>query len=72
MDKIEARDQSLYHHPFTFDKVFPKTTTNKDIYKNACQQIILNSLEGIDTTIFVYGQTGSGKTHTILGPPKTF
>lgn len=29
---------------------------------------MFDSLEGINSTIFVYGQTGSGKTHTMLGP----
>jgi Cdc6-like AAA superfamily ATPase len=27
----------------------------------------MNSLNGINGTIFLYGQTGSGKTHTMLG-----
>lgn len=72
IDQIRSTDLSLHHHPFNFDKIFTEEATNKEVYVQSCQNIIKNTLDGIDTTIFVFGQTGSGKTHTMLGPPKTY
>lgn len=72
VDKIEAVDKSLHHHPFTFDHIFTASNSNSDVYSNSCKDVIKNTMEGIDTTIFVYGQTGSGKTHTMLGPPNKY
>ena len=33
--------------------------------------MLLNSLEGYNTTILAYGQTSSGKTYTIRGNDQT-
>lgn len=52
---------------FTFDQHYTPTALNQDIYQKSVKPLILTSLEGINTTIFMYGQTGSGKTYTILG-----
>ncbi len=32
-------------------------------------ELLENSLNGFNNTLFAYGQTGSGKTHTVTGPP---
>ena len=53
---------------FIFDHCLPPNFTNEDIYSKAIRDLIFDSLEGINSTIFVYGQTGSGKTHTMIGP----
>lgn len=51
-----------------FDHCFPSSFSNKEIYSKTIRDLIFDSLEGINSTIFVYGQTGSGKTHTMVGP----
>lgn len=55
VDWISSKDSSLHHHPFTFDKIFTEEKSNREVYMDSCQKIIENSMEGIDTTIFVYG-----------------
>lgn len=53
---------------FSYDYCFDSNTKNLEIYTKTVKQIILSSLDGINSTIFMYGQTGSGKTYTMLGP----
>ncbi|KAF9988119.1 kinesin-like nuclear fusion protein [Mortierella antarctica] len=53
--------------PFTFDKIFQSSSTQKDIYEDL-SGLIEASLNGSSTTILAYGQTGSGKTYTMEGP----
>jgi Cdc6-like AAA superfamily ATPase len=52
------------HITYSFNSVFPSTTTQDDIWQE-CQSTVLESLHGRNVTIFAYGQTGSGKTHTM-------
>lgn len=55
IDRIWAKDQSMHHHPFTFDKIFTEEKSNKEVYLNSCQQIVEDALQGIDTTVFMFG-----------------
>eukprot|EP00002_Diphylleia_rotans_P028308 TRINITY_DN5713_c0_g1_i3.p1 TRINITY_DN5713_c0_g1~~TRINITY_DN5713_c0_g1_i3.p1 ORF type:complete len:618 (+),score=132.43 TRINITY_DN5713_c0_g1_i3:60-1913(+) len=55
-------------HKFTFDRVFPPTTAQSDIYDYAARPIVEDVLKGYNGTVFAYGQTSSGKTHTMEGP----
>lgn len=52
---------------FFFSNCFGPQTTTEEIHKNLTRNIVLQSIRGINSTIFVYGQTGSGKTFTITG-----
>ena len=52
---------------FNFNKCFCSKTENAEIHDKLSKEIVLSSLRGINSTIFVYGQTGSGKTHSITG-----
>lgn len=54
--------------PFTFDRVFPPTTTQLEIYEDVGLPIVQDVLQGYNGTIFAYGQTSSGKTFTMVRP----
>jgi kinesin family protein 4/21/27 len=53
---------------FTFDEVFPLSTSQLDVFEHSVAPLVTSCLEGYNATILAYGQTGSGKTHTIMGP----
>jgi kinesin family protein 5 len=52
---------------FSFDHIFPETTTQQQLYKSVAQPLLSDILQGFNCTIMAYGQTGSGKTHTMMG-----
>ena len=54
---------------FYFDKIYTPKTESQIIYKEICQNIIKNFINGLNGSIFMYGQTTSGKTFTMLGTP---
>lgn len=47
-------------HSFTFDNLFPDTTTQQDIFNSCAGTILDNALDGYNGCIFAYGQTGAG------------
>lgn len=59
---VSAMDDKV----FTFDKVFPDSSTQEDIYRSVSDQIHA-AVRGYNATIFAYGTTGSGKSYTMSG-----
>ncbi|KAM4560684.1 kinesin heavy chain-like isoform 1-T1 [Fundulus diaphanus] len=53
--------------PYVFDRVFPPSTEQIQVYDTCAKQIVKDVLGGYNGTIFAYGQTSSGKTHTMEG-----
>lgn len=53
--------------PFTFDRVFPTTTRQQDVFDYSIRSTVDDVLAGYNGTVFAYGQTGSGKTYTMMG-----
>ncbi|KAM9342366.1 kinesin heavy chain-like [Pholidichthys leucotaenia] len=53
--------------PYVFDRVFPPSTEQVQVYDTCAKQIVRDVLGGYNGTIFAYGQTSSGKTHTMEG-----
>lgn len=52
---------------FNFDKVFPPSATQEEIFEFVGKPIVEDVLTGYNGTVFAYGQTGSGKTFTMMG-----
>eukprot|EP00760_Papus_ankaliazontas_P031158 PhM_4_TR5194/c0_g1_i2/m.46777 len=57
----EERDVKEYK----FHRVFPETSTQEDVYKEAARGAVEDAMQGYQGLVFVYGQTGTGKTHTL-------
>jgi hypothetical protein len=55
-------DSKNYH----FDSCF-MGSDNLILYQTAVKASVLNTLNGIDSTVFCYGQTNSGKTYSMMG-----
>ncbi|KAF7995631.1 hypothetical protein HCN44_006738 [Aphidius gifuensis] len=53
-------------HKFTFNKVFPSTATQLDIFEDV-STLIQSAVDGYNASIIAYGLTGSGKTYTMEG-----
>ncbi|CAD6926785.1 unnamed protein product [Tilletia controversa] len=52
---------------FTFDRVFPMNTKQKDVFEYGIKDTVSDVINGYNGTVFAYGQTGSGKTFTMMG-----
>ena len=52
---------------FAFDKIFPPSSAQSDIFDAVGRKVLTHTLEGYNACVFVYGQTGSGKTYTMIG-----
>lgn len=59
---VSAVDDKL----FTFDKIFPESAAQEDIYRSVSEHVHA-TVNGYNTTIFAYGTTGSGKSYTMTG-----
>ncbi|KAG0371856.1 hypothetical protein BGX24_001071 [Mortierella sp. AD032] len=63
--KVDSKD---YPGNFTFDRVFPSDSKQKDVFDYSISTIVDDVINGYNGTVFAYGQTGSGKTFTMMGP----
>lgn len=58
---------------FTFDYSYWSHTTDEDsasqkqVYKDIGEEMLLHAFEGYNVCIFAYGQTGAGKSYTMMG-----
>ncbi|KAF9579474.1 hypothetical protein BGW38_004251, partial [Lunasporangiospora selenospora] len=57
-----------YPGTFTFDRVFPSDSKQRDVFDYSISTIVDDVINGYNGTVFAYGQTGSGKTFTMMGP----
>lgn len=54
---------------FSFDHVFPESSTQQDVYEHIMPDLVRAILQGYNASVFAYGQTSSGKSYTISGVP---
>jgi chromosomal replication initiation ATPase DnaA len=52
-------------HEFLFDHAF-YGSDNELLYNSSIKNLINQTMEGYNTTVFAYGQTASGKTFTMV------
>lgn len=52
---------------FTFDGIFPESTTQSDLYVKTAKPLVGEVLKGFNCTMMAYGQTGSGKSYSMTG-----
>ena len=45
---------------YEFNDIFDESTSQETIYEAIAQSKVIDSISGINSTIFAYGQTGSG------------
>ncbi|XP_025078007.1 kinesin-like protein KIF20B isoform X3 [Pomacea canaliculata] len=57
-------------HNFTFSRVFPESTSQKEFFSATMLKLVQDFIEGQNCLVFTYGITNAGKTYTIQGNPK--
>ena len=65
-----SREKNVYR--FNFDRIFPPSSTQEDIYSFGVKEIIDSVLNGYNGTVLAYGQTSSGKTYTMQGEMESY
>ncbi|XP_030018195.1 kinesin-like protein KIF1C isoform X3 [Sphaeramia orbicularis] len=57
-------DYSYWSHTTADD---PSFASQKQVYKDIGEEMLLHAFEGYNVCIFAYGQTGAGKSYTMMG-----
>jgi hypothetical protein len=52
---------------FFFDGVLPPKCTQRFLYETSTKRLVMDFINGFNTTAIVYGQTGSGKSYSMFG-----
>lgn len=60
-------DEGTRSRKYPYDFVFGPEASQTEFYNGIGKQLLNDSWEGYNATIFAYGQTGSGKTHSMTG-----
>ena len=51
-----------------FDRVFPQTATQEEVFRDVALPLVQPVLEGVNACVFAFGNTGAGKTFSMIGP----
>ncbi|XP_059190800.1 uncharacterized protein LOC131972984 [Centropristis striata] len=65
-DQEVAVVQKGSRRKFQFDKVYPQSSTQEEVFAGTLP-VITSCVDGYNVCILAYGQTGSGKTYTMMG-----
>lgn len=65
-------DNNIETYKYYFNDVFGMDYKQEQIFEDLAKEVVDNTLEGYNGTIFAYGQTGSGKTYTMTGTPERY
>jgi kinesin family protein 20 len=65
--KNSTHGNSKANYKFTFSKIFPETTTQKEFFDSSTLGTVKDFIDGQNCLVFTYGVTNSGKTYTIQG-----
>ena len=62
--------QRMYHHRLPLHMHLGSLRDVFILYAGGgiLENLVIDSLEGFNGSLFAYGQTGCGKTHTMMGP----
>ncbi|XP_018415337.1 PREDICTED: kinesin-like protein KIF1C isoform X2 [Nanorana parkeri] len=60
-------DYSYWSHTTEED---PNFASQRQVYKDIGEEMLLHAFEGYNVCIFAYGQTGAGKSYTMMGKPE--
>ncbi|GBM87104.1 Kinesin-like protein KIF23 [Araneus ventricosus] len=67
---VSQNAKSFKEIHYTFQYVFPETTTQKELFENVSFPLVQDLLNGNNGLLFTYGITSSGKTYTMAGTPQ--
>uniref|UniRef100_A0A8C5MLF9 Kinesin family member 1C n=1 Tax=Leptobrachium leishanense TaxID=445787 RepID=A0A8C5MLF9_9ANUR len=60
-------DYSYWSHTSEEDSCF---ASQRQVYRDIGEEMLLHAFEGYNVCIFAYGQTGAGKSYTMMGKPE--
>ena len=55
---IKGNGRGQQRSSFSFDNVFSSYTTQEQVFEATLKPVILDVLQGFESTVFAYGQTG--------------
>jgi centromeric protein E len=53
-------------YTYNFDTLVQFPTRTPELYNDKIAPLVLQAMNGFNSTVFAYGQTGSGKSHTMV------
>ncbi len=62
---VKGSGTHITEREYSFDKVFPESASNDDIYASVAENVV-DAVKGFNTTIFTYGQMMSGMHNSEL------
>jgi kinesin family protein 5 len=65
-DESVELDANGNKHLFTFDRCLDPESSQMNVFQEI-KPVVLDVMQGYNSTMLAYGQTGSGKTHTMEG-----
>ncbi|ODQ77727.1 hypothetical protein BABINDRAFT_163431 [Babjeviella inositovora NRRL Y-12698] len=68
---LQTGPMAISNKTYTFDRVFGAESDQETVFDGIAANLLRETLEGYNCTVFAYGQTGTGKTYTMSGDIST-